>query len=547
MMQSEKIDIVKEIEKYIFIQPEEPKKGKILKCRIVEILDDYVIVELGLKTEGKIKKSEIDKEKLKKGQEIEAVLLGRSSDGLFKLSYKEAKEIKMSEYLTKLMEERKSVIGVVVGRNKGFYEVDVGDFSGLGFGEYIAYCPISLAEDIKPGFHYEFMIKERAHDGKWIISRKDYLNILREEEKRRVLEQLKVGAIMEGKIIMVKDAYAEIDFGGGIRGKILRDDVDWTKVESCRDFLKKGDEVKVKILETEPFIRASIKHLKGDPWNELTQKFKLGDIVEGEVSDIKNFGVFVKVKIGNSQIEALLPYSEVSWNDEIPNFEIGQKIKASIISLLPEQKKVTLSLKRILPNPYDIIEKTKDKEREARVLEKERDGYFVELMVDEANSKVKAFLPKNEVSWFLDGEETKLEPGVEIKVKPISVKGKKVIVSKKKAEEEKIKKIADEIKGKIFPAKILFTPDKKDRFLVVSFNYNGKTVKGIIPVEELSGKIVSYSKGEEIKAEVISYDERMESIILSESRAVLKEMSNKKSGFSLSSLLDSIGSSSKEK
>jgi len=81
----------------------------------------------------------------------------------------------------------------------------------------------------------------------------------------------------------------------------------------------------------------------------------------------------------------------------------------------------------------------------------------------------------------------------------------------------------------------------------VSFNYNGKTVKGIIPVEELSGKIVSYSKGEEIKAEVISYDERMESIILSESRAVLKEMSNKKSGFSLSSLLDSIGSSSKEK
>jgi hypothetical protein len=72
-------------------------------------------------------------------------------------------------------------------------------------------------------------------------------------------------------------------------------------------------------------------------------------------------------------------------------------------------------------------------------------------------------------------------------------------------------------------------------------------VKGIIPVEELSGKIFSYSKGEEIKAEVISYDERMESIILSESRAVLKEMSNKKSGFSLSSLLDSIGSSSKEK
>ncbi len=543
-MQQEKTDIAKEIEKYLFIQTEEPKKGKILNCKIVEILDDYVIVELGLKTEGKIKKSEIEKEKLKKGQEIQAVMLGRSSDGLYKLSYKEAKEIKMREYLSELMQKRKSVIGVVVGKSKNFYEIDVGDFSGLGIGSYIAYCPFSLAEDIKVGFHYDFMIKERAQDGRWILSRKDYLQILQEEEKRRVLEQLKPGAVIEGKIILVRDAYAEIDFGGGIRGKILRDDIAWTRVESCHDFLKKGDVIKVKILETEPFIRASVKHLKGDPWAELIQKFKVGDIVEGEVSDIKNFGVFVKIKVNDSEIEALLPFSEASWGEEV-KFEKGQNITASIINISPEQRKVTLSLKKILPNPYDIIERTKDKEREAIVSEIEKGAYIVDLVVEEANTKIKAILPKNEVSWFLNGEEIKLDIGEQIKVKPIAVRGKKVFVSKRKVEEDEIKILANEIKGKIFPAKVLLTPDKKDRFIIVAFPYNGKLIKGIIPQDELSGRITNYSKDEEIKAEVLGYDTKSENIILSENKAILREASGKKSGMSLSSLFDSLNNSKK--
>ncbi|GBD04209.1 30S ribosomal protein S1 [bacterium HR19] len=542
-MQSEKIDIAKEIEKYLLFQDIQPKKGEIVKCKIIDILDNFVIVELGLKTEGKIKKSEIDKEKLKKGEIIEAVFLGRSSeDGLYRLSYKEAKERKIREYVERIISERRSIVGVVVGKNKGFYEVDIGDFSGLGIGSYIAYCPFSLAEDIKVNGFYEFMVKEITQDGRFILSRKDYLNILKEEERKRVLEKLKPGAVLEGKIVRVTALYAEIDFGGGIRGRILRDDVDWGRVESCKDKLQKGQEVKVKILETEPYIRASLKHLKADPWEEMEKNYKVGDVVEGEVSDIKNFGVFVKIKVGESEIEALLPRSEAGWDgaDLKEKFKIGQKISASIINISREEKRVTLSLRKILPNPYEVLEKEPDKLRKAIVVEDKGKVYEVEVIVDEAETKVSAILPKGELSWFVD-DKIQLQKGQEIDVKVISVKGRSVIVSKRKAEREEFFKILKDINGKIVEGKVVSAPFKGDKFLWIEFDYNGKKLKGVIPSNELSGKISSYSKGETVKAEVIGFDKNFDVIILSENKAVLKETSSGgKVSFSLGNLLESV-------
>ncbi len=543
-------ELEKEIEKYLFF-PETPelKKGEIVKCRILEILDEFVIVDIGQKTEGKIRKSEIDKEKLRKGEVVEAVFLGRSADGLYKLSYRQAKERKMAEYLTKLMKERKAVHGIVIGKDRSFYEVDVGDFSGLGVGRYIALCPLSQAEDIKPGGHYEFMIKDRAKNGKFILSRKDYLRILQEEERKKVLEKLKVGAVLEGKIIRVTNLYAEIDFGGGIRGKILRDDVDWNKVESCKDFLQKGDVVKVKILETEPYIRASIKHLRNDPWQEAGKIFKQGDIIEGYISDIKSFGAFVKIKVGDDEIEALLPYSEAGWDKKElkDKFEVGQKISATIINLSPEDRKITLSLKRILPNPYDVLKQTPDKVRKAKVIEEIDRGFIVDLEVEEAKANIRAFLPRGEVSWFYE-EKSSVKKGDEINVKVIAVRGKDVVVSKRKSEENVLKKIYEEIKGKVVKCIVLFTPGKKDKGLWVIFDHADKKFKGIVPVGELVSKIGNYSKGEEIKCEIIDYNEKIDTLILSESKAALKEVGGGKVSLSLGALLESsLSSTTKRK
>lgn len=539
-MKQDIINIEKEIEKYLY-NPE-IRKGGIVRGRIVDVSEDYAIVDLGFKIEGKIRTHEIDREKLKIGETVEAQVVGRTSDGLFMLSYKMAKERRINEYLSELFKSGKSVIGTVVGKTKRGYEVDVGEFSGLDLGKYFVLCPFSEAGDIKVGGQYEFAIKKNEENGKFFLSRKAYLQMLREEERKRVLSSLKVGAILEAKVVMVTNFYAEVDFGGGIRGKILRDDVDWNRVESCKDKLKKGQVVKVKILEMEPYIRASIKHVHGNPWEKVTELFKNGDVVEGEVSDIKDFGVFVKIKIGESDIEALLPFSEAGWDrgEEVKNkFYVGQSVSATIINILPNERKITLSLKKMLPNPYDILKNSLNKERKAVVRVAGRRGYVVDINVEEAGAKIRAFLPKSEVSWFIN-EEDSLKEGDEIEVKVLSVRGNDVIVSRKKVNEDFVNSIIQELSGKTISAKVAQEPDIRARGLWVVFEYEGKFLRGFIPVSELASKISSYSKDETVQCELVDYSKNIDAFILSENKSILKEIKKQTQGVSLGALLSQI-------
>ncbi len=533
-------DFSRELEKYLPDEISSFRKGQIVKCRVADIGDDKIIVDLGSKTEGVIKKSEVDRHFVEKGKIIEAMIIGRTPDGLYKLSFRAAKEKKMAEYLSELMRARKAVIGIVLRKNKNVFEVDVGDFSGLGIGEYIAICPASHAEDIKVGNPYEFVIKERTQDGKFIISRKEYLQVLLEEERKRISQNLKPGAIMECKVIRVTDLYAEIDFGGGVRGKILRDDVSWVRVESCKDKLVKGQVVSVKILETEPTIRASLKHLGTDPWVEVEKVFKVGDVVEGIISDIRDFGVFVRVKVKDNEIEALLPFSEAGWNKELAkgNFEIGQPITATIINLSPQDKKMILSIKSMLPDPYKILSSSADEVYKATVIHKNKRGYIVDVDVHQAQVRIRALLPKSEVSWLVNDVE--LNSGDQIYVKPIAVRGKDVIVSKRKVEDNIVQKIFEEIKGKHIKVKILFNPTKVDKGLWVVFEKDGKALRGFIPAGNLVSKMANYSKGEELKCQAIGVDNSEGIIIFSEVKSMLEEVSGGKAAVSLGAFFENL-------
>lgn len=535
-------NIEKELEKYIYNDISGIQRGQIVKCRIVDIIGDHVIVDLGFKIEGYIRSDEIDKEKLSVGQIIEAQVIGKSGQGLFTLSYKAAKEKRLNEYMSKHFSEGKSVHGVVIGKTKAGFEVDIGELSGLDFGRYYLVCPFSESEDIKIGGQYEFALMKSERGDRYVLSRKKYLQVLREEERRRVLSLLRVGAIMEGKVVRITNLFAEIDFGGGIRGKILRDDVDWNRVESCKDKLKNGQVIKVKILETDPDIRCSIKHIYDNPWEKAKDLFKAGDIVEGEISDVKDFGAFVKIKVGDCDIEALLPFSEAGWDkgeDIRSRFRIGQTISAAIINISPEERKITLSVKRVLPNPYDALKASPDKVRKAVVRSVNRKGYIVDLDVEETQAKVKAFLPKSEVSWFIDGEGL-LKENDEIEVKVLSVRKNDVVVSKKKVNEDFVKEILKELSGKTVRAKIVQNVDKATRGLWVVFEKGGKFLRGFIPAGELVSKLSSYSKDEEVKCEVIDYSRNLDAFVLSENKVMLREVKEQSQGISLGSLFSQL-------
>lgn len=541
MKSESEMNIERELEKYLYNDISEIQKGQIVKCRIVDIIGENAIVDLGFKIEGKIKTSEIDKEKLYPGETIEAQVVSRGGQGLFILSYKAAKEKRLNDYLSKLYEEGKSVHGIVIGKSKGGFEVDVGELSGLDFGRYVLFCPFSEAEDIKVGSHYEFAIKKSDRGDRYILSRKTYLQVIREEERKKVLSTLKVGAIMEGKVIKVSNLFAEIDFGGGVRGRILRDDIDWNRVESCKDRLKNGQVVKVKIMEIDPDIRCSIKHIYDNPWYRAKEIFKAGDVVEGEISDVKDFGVFVKLKVGESEVEALLPFSEASWDrgEDIKNkFQVGQTISAAVINVSPEERKITLSMKKVLPNPYESLRTFQDKVRKAVVRSVSRKGYIVDVEVEEAQAKVRAFLPKSEISWFIDSEN--LKEGDEIEVKVLSVRKDDVIVSKKKVNEELLKNILDELVGKTVKARIVQNIDRATKGVWVVFEKDGKFLRGFVPVNELVSKISGYSKDEEIKCEVLDYSKNIDAFVLSENKVMLKEVKGQSQGVSLGAIFSQL-------
>lgn len=535
-------NIERELEKYLHTNVAGIQRGQIVRCRIVDIIGEHAIVDLGFKIEGKIKASEIDKEKLSIGQTIEAQVMGRSAQGLFILSYKAAKEKRLNDYLLEMLKEGKSIHGVVIGKGKAGYEVDVGEFSGLDFGRYVLTCPFSEAEDIKVGGQYEFAIKKTEKGDRCFLSRKAYLQFLKEEERRRVLSALKVGAIMEGRVVKVTTLFAEIDFGGGIRGRILRDDVDWNRVESCKDRLRNGQVVKVKIIEVDPDIRCSIRHIYDNPWEKAGMLFKPGDVVEGEISDIKDFGAFVKIKVDDMCVEALLPFSEAGWDrgEDIRNrFFIGQTIKAAVINISPSEKKITLSMKKTLPNPYDVLRASQDRVRKAVVRKVGRSGYIVDLEVEEAQTKIRAFLPKSEVSWFI-GEEDSLRENDQIEVKVLSIKKDDVVVSKKKTNEEVVERMLSELVGKCVRARVVQNADKTAKGLWVIFENNGKLLRGFVPAGELVSKISNYLKDEEIKCEVMDYGKNIDAFVLSENRVMLKEVKGQSQGVSLGSLLSQL-------
>lgn len=536
----DKINIEKELEKYLYNDVGEIQRGSIVKCKIVDVIGDYAIVDLGFKIEGKIRASEIDKENLYPGQIVEAQVVSKGGEGLFILSYKAAKEKRLNEYLSKLYEQGKAIHGVVIRKSKGGYDIDIGELSGLGFGRYILFCPFSESEDIQEGGQYEFAIKKSEKD-RYLLSRKLYLQTIREEERKKVLSSLKVGAVMEGKIVRVSNLFAEIDFGGDIRGRILRDDVDWNRVESCKQKLKKGQVIKVKILEVDPDIRCSIKHIYANPWYKAKELFKSGDIVEGEISDVKDFGVFVKIKVEDSEVEALLPFSEASWDkgeDIKGRFQVGQVISAAIINVSPEDRKITLSMKKVLPNPYDALRSSPDKVRKAVVRNVGKKGYIVDVDVEEAQAKVRAFLPLSEVSWFMDSET--LKENDEIQVKTLSVRKDDVVVSKKKVQEDVLKKIIDDAVGKVVKAKIVRSIDRSTKGVWVVFEKDGKLLRGFVPLNELVSKVTGYSKDEEISCEVLDYDKNIDAFILSESKVVLKEMKNLNQGITLGALFSQL-------
>jgi small subunit ribosomal protein S1 len=335
------------------------QEGNIITGKVIDINSDSVIVDVGLKSEGRVPLTEfMDRAgnlTIKIGDEVEVMVVGREAkDGLLALSKQRVDGIKIWHRLDKAMEEGTPVEGNVISEVKGGFIVDIG---------VNAFLPISQV-DTKPvknaasfiGRHLKYkVLKVNQKKANVIVSRRILLEEERERKRSEFWKNVKEGQVLYGFVKSITDYGAFIDLGG-VDGFLYVNDITWGRINHPKEHLKLGDEVKVKVMSVDyekHKVSVSMKDLKVDPWSQIEEKYPVGSRVKGKAVGIVEYGVFVELEPG---LEGLLHVSEMSWDKKVRNpskfVSKGDVLELQVLDIDKEKKRISLGLKQLRPDPW---------------------------------------------------------------------------------------------------------------------------------------------------------------------------------------------------
>ena len=487
--------------------------GDILEGKIKEILDFGLIVDLN-RTTGFIHISEIDwhpvkdlKNLFQDGELIKAKIIELDKENKkIKMSIKQTKEDPWKNFLDKhhvdeeLEVEIKEIMpfGLVVEheKNRGF--IHISEISWNNVDELSKYYSVGqkinakIIELDEKGRNYKLSVKQ-----------------LEENPWKKLSEGFKTGDIVEGKIEKILD-FAILPNIENILGFIHISELTWTNNSNKIEGFKLGDTIKAKIIELNEdakIFKLSIKQLEFDPWLEIKEKFKKGDIIEREIKEIFDFALLVDVFNG---VEGMVHVSEISYrriNKLKEKFSIGEKIKVKILDFNEEKRRVSLSIKAILDDIWAEINKiySVDDILKGEVINTQDYGIFLKL-----EDGLEVFIHNNDFSWEKN-HNLSYKPGdiIEFKILKIDEAEKKISGGIKQLVQSPWKEAEEEHKiGNIVKIKI---ENVTNNGLIVKLT---DRFNGFVPNRELDEK-AEYKEGDEIEAVVIETNEKKRSIILS--------------------------------
>lgn len=340
------------------------KPGEIVYGKVTEIGRDYVLVDIGFKSEGNIPISQFtDSEgatKVNVGDTVEVLLLTSENEyGEVVLSKDRAEQLKVWNELEKLYKDDKLVVGKVVQKVKGGLQIDVG---------VPAFLPGSQV-DIRPqryldkfvGETLDFKILKYSRErGNVVLSRRAVLEAERKALKKDTISQISEGVVLEGIVKNVTDYGAFIDLGG-IDGLLHITDMSWGRVNHPSEILSVGQTVPVVILKYDrenERVSLGMKQLVDNPWEKVEARYVVGTNISGKVVSITDYGAFVRLDEG---IEGLIHVSEMSWSRKIPHpsklLSVGQEVEAVVLEVSSDNQRISLGLKQLSKNPWDELAK----------------------------------------------------------------------------------------------------------------------------------------------------------------------------------------------
>lgn len=335
--------------------------GKLVTGTIISIDSDGVLVDIGYKSRGMIPKFEFGEFELKEfkvGQQLEVILDSlEGPEGTVLLSYEKAKAMRSWNKIIELFQENKPVEGIVINKVKGGLSVDVGVPAFLP-GSQIDLQRITDFDQFVGQKIVASILKINRKRGNIIISRRKYLNDQRSEVRKQILDTLKQGQIIQGVVKNITNYGVFVDIGG-VDGLLHITDMTWGRIAHPTELVKIGDVISVKVLsfdETNQKISLGLKQLASNPWEQIAQSLKVGEKVKGRISSITDYGLFVEVA---KDIEGLVHISEISWTDRIADlkdrYHVGDEIEALVVSLDIENRRMSLSIKRLEKNPWKVV------------------------------------------------------------------------------------------------------------------------------------------------------------------------------------------------
>ncbi|MCB0394395.1 MAG: 30S ribosomal protein S1 [Bdellovibrionales bacterium] len=346
------------------MQKQNFKPGDVVKGTVVEVQEDYVLVDINYKSEGLVPISEfrgVNGTTVSNGDEVE-VFIERveNENGMVVLSKDKADMLRAWTDISRAAESGEVVEGTVIAKVKGGLSVDIGVKAFLP-GSQIDLRPVRNL-DAYLGKKYPFkVIKFNKKRGNIVLSRRVILEEERESLKTKTLDSIKSGESVTGMVKNITDYGAFIDLGG-MDGLLHITDMSWGRIKHPSEMLKVGDEIQVKVLkydEKNERVSLGLKQLQPDPWEGVIAQFAVGTKTSGKIVSLADYGAFVELGEG---IEGLIHVSEMSWTKRVKHpseiVAVGDEANVIVLDLDAENRRISLGMKQLEPNPWEELKES---------------------------------------------------------------------------------------------------------------------------------------------------------------------------------------------
>jgi small subunit ribosomal protein S1 len=528
-------------------------EGTVVKGTVVSVDDDFALIDVGLKSEGRVPLREFSNAgaapEIKVGDLVE-VFLERMEDknGEAQLSREKARREEAWNVLEKSFQDQLRVTGVIFGRVKGGFTVDLSGAVAFLPGSQVDIRPV---RDIGPllGTQQPFQIlKMDRRRGNIVVSRRAVLEESRAEQRSELVASLKEGQVLQGVVKNITDYGAFVDLGG-VDGLLHVTDIAWRRINHPSEALTIGQNVTVQVIRFNPEtqrISLGMKQLEADPWEGVDLKYPVNAKFVGRVTNITDYGAFVELEPG---IEGLVHVSEMSWTKKNVHpgkiVSTSQEVEVMVLDVDPQKRRISLGLKQCLDNPWGRFVETHPvgTELEGEVKNITEFGLFVGLPGD-----IDGMVHLSDIDWEKAGEEAikdyKKGDMVKVRVLDVDVEKERISLGIKQLSADPFEKSSDSVKkGDMVTCTVVGIQDNGVD-VTIADGAPGFIRKAELARERSDQRPDRFAVGEKVDAKVLSVDRATRKIALSikareveEEKKAMAEFGSSDSGASLGDIL----------